>query len=51
MTEGISPKLLIAKREKELDLEEAFDLWEIVQVNRYNEYLAIEHSKKKSGRR
>lgn len=26
-------------------MEEAFDLWEMVQVNRFNEYMAIEHSK------
>ena len=33
-----------------IDLEEAFDLWEMVMVARYNEYLAIEHSKRKAGR-
>ncbi len=33
-----------------IDLQEAFDLWEIVMVSRYNEHLAIEYSKKKSGR-
>ena len=33
-----------------IDLEEAFDLWEMVMVARYNEHLAIEHSKRKSGR-
>lgn len=27
-------------------LEEAFDLWEIIAVNRYNEYLAVEYAKK-----
>ena len=30
-----------------IDLEEAFDLWEMVMVARYNEHLAIEHSKRK----
>lgn len=33
-----------------IDLEEAFDLWEMVMVARYNEHLAIEHSKRKAGR-
>jgi len=26
-------------------VEDAFDLWEIIVTNRFNEYLAIEHSK------
>ena len=29
-----------------IDIEEALNLWEIVQINRYNEHLAIEHSKR-----
>jgi len=32
-------------------LEEAFDLWEIIAVTKYNEYLAIEHGKKSQERR
>lgn len=28
-----------------IDLEDAFNLWEMVQVNRYNEWVTIEHSK------
>ncbi len=27
-------------------LEDAFDLWEIIAVTRYNEYLAIEYAQK-----
>lgn len=27
-------------------LEDAFDMWEIIIVNRYNEYLAVENQKK-----
>ena len=30
-------------------LEDAFTLWETIVVPRYNEYLAIEHAKKKRG--
>lgn len=33
-----------------MTLEEVMDLWEIVQVNRYNEYRAAEYGKSK-GRR
>lgn len=29
-------------------LEDAFDLFEIISVTRYNEHLAIEHAKQKS---
>ena len=29
-------------------LEDAYDLWEVIMVNRYNEYLAIEYAKKKN---
>lgn len=29
-------------------LEDAFDLFEIISVSRYNEHLAIQHAKKKS---
>src|SRR6478736_4422745 len=29
------------------DLEDAFDLWEVIMVTRYNEHLAIEHAKRK----
>ena len=28
-------------------LEEAYDLWEVIAVNRYNEHLAVEHAKNK----
>jgi len=27
-------------------LEDTMDMWEVIAVNRYNEYLAIQHSKK-----
>jgi hypothetical protein len=29
-------------------LEDAFNMWEVIAVNRYNEHLAIEHSKKQN---
>jgi hypothetical protein len=32
------------------DLEDAFDLFEVIATNRFNEYLAIEHAKKKGGK-
>lgn len=28
-------------------MEEAFDLWEAIQVNRYNEYKAAEYAREK----
>jgi hypothetical protein len=28
-------------------MEEAFDLWEAIQVNRYNEYKAAEYARNK----
>lgn len=32
-------------------LEEAFDLWEIIAVTRYNEHLAIKHAEQKGGKK
>jgi len=28
-------------------LEDAFNIWEVIMVNRWNEHLAIEHAKAK----
>ena len=36
--------------QRELSLEEVMDLWEIVQINRWNEHRAAEYGKNK-GRR
>lgn len=33
---------------EEYDLEDALDMYDIIMVGRVNEYLAVEHSKKKS---
>ena len=30
-----------------ISLEEAFDIWEVIMVNRYNEYMAAKERKKK----
>jgi hypothetical protein len=32
-------------------LEDAFNMWEIIAVNRYNEYLAVQHANKNQKRR
>jgi len=29
------------------DLEDAFNIWEVIMVSRYNEHLAVEHAKAK----
>ena len=29
-------------------LEDAFDMWEIIAITKYNEYLAIEHAKRQN---
>jgi hypothetical protein len=31
-------------------LEDAFRMWEVITVTKYNEYLAIEHAKKQQAR-
>jgi hypothetical protein len=32
-------------------LEDALDMWEIIAITRYNEYLAMEHAKKQGGKK
>jgi len=32
-------------------LEDAFDMWEVIAVTRYNEHLAIEQAKQSKGKR
>jgi len=46
-----SGKATLKELEEWYTLEEAYDLYEIIATNRYNEYLAMEYAQKKGSKR
>ena len=41
-----SGKATLKELKESYTLEDAFDLWEVIAVTNYNEFLAIEHARK-----